>query len=81
MAFIRRITLAELEIKELTAIQEFKSKVNLTVVEMVNGEFDVFVLPTQEGHGGVRVTKSGNKDEIVADALKEFEDKNNVKLT
>ncbi|WP_453992079.1 hypothetical protein [Bacillus nitroreducens] len=69
------------EIKELTAIQELKSMVNLTVVEMKNGEFDVFVLPMQMGHGGVRLTKSGNKDEIVAEALKQFEDKNNVKLT
>ncbi|MCC3358964.1 hypothetical protein [Bacillus sp. REN16] len=68
------------EIKELTAIQEFKSMVNLTIAEMANGEFDVFVLPTQWGHGGVRVTKTGNKDEIVAEALKEFENKNNLKL-
>lgn len=73
--------MAELEIKELTAIQEFKSMVNLTIVEMKNGEYDVFVLPTQWGHGGVRVTKSGNKDQIVAEALKEFEEKNKVKLT
>lgn len=36
----------DMEIKELTAIQEFKSMVNLTVAEMANGEFDVFVLPT-----------------------------------
>ncbi|MEH7236737.1 hypothetical protein [Bacillus sp. JJ1562] len=69
------------EIKELTAIQEFKSMVNLTVGEMANGEFDVFVLPTQWGHQGVRVTKTGNKEEIVDEALKEFEEKNNVKLT
>ncbi|THE09960.1 hypothetical protein E1I69_20560 [Bacillus timonensis] len=70
-----------MEIKELTAIQEFKSMVNLTIAEMANGEIDVFVLPTQWGHGGVRVTKAGNKDEVVAEALKEFEEKNKVKLT
>lgn len=72
--------ITNIEIKELTAIQEFKSKVNLTIAEMMNGQFDVFVLPTQWGHQGVRVTKIGNKEDIVAEALKEFEVKNNVKL-
>jgi len=47
--------------KELTAIQEFRSLVNLTIAEMANGEFDVFVLPTKWGHQGVRVTKTGKK--------------------
>ncbi|MFS0822190.1 hypothetical protein [Bacillus sp. 1P02SD] len=55
--------------------------VNLTVAEITNGQFDVFVLPTQWGHQEVRVTKSGNKEEIVTEALKEFEELNKVKLS
>ncbi|MEK5445128.1 MULTISPECIES: hypothetical protein [Bacillaceae] len=44
--------IANTEIKELTAIQEIKSMVNLTVAEMANGEIDVFVLPKQGGIKG-----------------------------
>ncbi|MEH7223841.1 hypothetical protein V7112_08465 [Bacillus sp. JJ1566] len=69
----------DMEIRELKATKSIILKVKMQIFEK-DGQYDVFMHPSIQGLNSVRITKAGDKDEIVAEALREFQEINGVRL-
>ncbi|MEH7236741.1 hypothetical protein [Bacillus sp. JJ1562] len=69
-----------MERKELTATKVINSKVYLQIFE-VDGIYDVFVFPDASDLTSVRIKQEGIKEEVIEEAIKQFEEINWVRLT
>jgi len=69
-----------MERKELTANKVISSKVHLQVIE-VDGVYDVTIFPDDIDLNYVRIKQSGKKEEVMVEALKQFEEINCVRIS
>lgn len=69
-----------MERKELTANKVISSNVHLQVIE-VNGVYDVTVFPDNIDLNYVRIKQLGKKEEVIEEALKQFEEINGVNIS
>nr|WP_309101103.1 hypothetical protein [Fredinandcohnia onubensis] len=68
-----------MERKELTANKVTSSKVHLQIFE-VEGGYDALVFPDAYDLSYVRIKQSGTREEVIEEALKQFEEINGVKI-
>nr|WP_309099054.1 hypothetical protein [Fredinandcohnia onubensis] len=69
-----------MERKELTANKVISSKVHLQIFE-IDGGYDAIVFPNAEDLSYVRIKQSGKKEDVINEALKQFEEINGVKIS
>lgn len=69
-----------MEQKELTATKFTTSKVYLQIFE-VDGVYDTIVFPEDCDLTYIRINQKGKKEEVIEEALKQFEEINGVKIS